>query len=158
MSGRLPLFSRLAASAAALLCWTTIWVPISSTRPDAVIEVESRLLDFQSNNALGIVWAATGLVTLMAAIAWLPRATRWWPLPALATVVVQIVNAILHAMPTGIFWDGQDEFGRPTGGYEEIVPALGWWLLVLATASMLLAAVPPLLARTRSRRVADAGR
>lgn len=151
-SGSLPLISRFAALLAALGCWATACVPISSTRPDAPFTIEYGLFDHQIDNPMAIVLAATWLVTLLAGLAWLPGAPRWWPFVALAAVAVQIATAILHALPTGVFWDGMDEFGNPTGGYEEILPATGWWLLVLATALMLLAALVPLVRRRRAPR------
>jgi hypothetical protein len=144
----LPLVSRLAAVVAALLCWMTIWVPISATLPDATITVEERLLYF----GFGIAFLATCMVTVLAGLAWLPGASRWWPYAALAVLVVQVVGVIRHAIPSGFFWDGKDEYGTPTGGYEEILPSAGWLMLLMVSVLMLVAALVPLLRRHTAHR------
>lgn len=126
----------LLATAAALLPWLTLVLPIYSFPSGRFDDQSVSLLRALEYDSAGIFLLVPFVaIAVLAGVAWLRRPGRIWAV--LAGVVVVATGLLLIPLGQGsIIWDGVDDQGRPTGGYEVLWP--DWGLLVLGVSLALL--------------------
>lgn len=147
-----PKAARLAATAAAVLPWATIWVPV-------------QYFPYFGGGAIDLLSKASApqipvlvVFALLAGLAWLPRPPRWWAPIAVVAAIAFVASLIPMLVPTWMTWSGRDELGRDTGGMEFSRPFWGLGIDVIALAALITAIVlrirqvhPPAPAPIRDR-------
>lgn len=143
----------LLATAAALLPWLTLVLPIYSFSSGRFDDQSVSLLAALEYDSEGIFLLVPILaIAVLAGAAWARR--PGWVWAVLTGVVVVVTGLLLIPLSQGsIIWDGVDDQGRPTGGYEVLTPDWGLLVMVLSLALLVVAAVL-VLGRRRAERSA----
>ncbi len=162
LQGTIPGVTRIARVLPLLTvaAWlTTVFVPIldSGNTVGSRIVVTSLGFDgFPPQSVEPVFIAAWVAVLACAGLAWVPSGRRWWSVLAIVVAIVLAVVLVAWVLnPPFILWDGVDAQGRPVGGHEEAVPAIGILASTLGIAALFVAG---LLARVRpGRTTTDSG-
>jgi hypothetical protein len=138
---------------------TTVFVPIldSGNTVGPRILVTSLSFDaFPPQPVEPVFIAAWVAVLTCAGLAWVSGVRRWWSVLAIMVAIVLAAVQIAWVLnPPFILWDGVDAQGRPVGGHEEAVPAIGILASTLGIAALFVAGI---LARVRpGRSTTDSG-
>lgn len=141
----------LLATAAALLPWLTLVLPIYSFQTER-FDDEAVTLGLGNDSTGFLLLVPILAVAVLAGVVWLRRPGRVWAV--LACGVVVVTGLLLIPLSQGsIIWDGMDDQGRPTGGYEVLTPDWGLLVMVLSLALLVLASVLVLRRRRAERSV-----
>lgn len=142
---KLRVLSRALATIAAVLPLIGLMVP--------VVEYSGgfsrmRLLD-EPVNQVHLPFVA--IVFVLGVLVWTRIPPRIWGVLAMIAAAA-LVSSLFPLLDMWLCWDGMDSTGKPVGGCEETVPALGFWASCLAGALLLGAGGLALPAQWPSKR------
>lgn len=137
---RIPLLVTVAAA----LPWLTVVLPVYSFQTE---QFDDEAVSLGSGSAGVFLLIPIIVMAVLAVVAWRRRVGVVW---AVAAGAIAVVTGLL-LIPLGqgsIIWDGVDAQGRPTGGYEVLLP--DWGLLAMLLSLFLLVIAAVLVLRRRS--------